>query len=100
MTKNPIINAFVASAYISLVASVLYYIPKVEGKVDDSVFAPIAFISLFTLSAAMMGYLFFFQPLQLYLDGEKQNALNLFLKTLAVFALITALIFISILFLR
>jgi hypothetical protein len=55
------------------------------------VYAPIVIISLFTLSAAMMGYLFLFQPLQLYLDGKKKLAVNLFIQTLATFAGLTAL---------
>ena len=39
----------------------------------------------------LKGYFFFFQPIQLYLDGEKKQAVNLFLKTLAAFAGITVL---------
>lgn len=96
MTRNPIYNALAASAYISIIASILYYAPKAAGKIDDSVFAPIAFISLFTLSAAVMGYLFLGKPIQLYLSGKKKDAVNLFLKTVAVFAGITILIFIAI----
>jgi hypothetical protein len=59
---------------------------------EDTVFTPIVILSLFTLSAAMMGYLFLFQPLQLYLDGKKKVAVNLFLQTFATFAVITAVI--------
>lgn len=91
MTKNPFINALAAALYIIIIASVMFYGTSDQSG-PDSVFAPIAFMSLFTLSAAMMGYLFFYQPLQLYLDGKKKKAVNLFLQTLAVFALITATI--------
>jgi hypothetical protein len=90
MTKNPFINAISATAYIAIIASVMFYGTKNLPK-EDSVYAPIVIISLFTLSAAMMGYLFLFQPLQLYLDGKKKLAVNLFIQTLATFAGLTAL---------
>ena len=93
MTKNPLLNALAATTYIVLIALVLFYgtIFKVG---NNSFMAPIALISLFTLSAAVMGFLFCYQPLQLYFDNKKTQAVNLFLQTLAVFAVITALIFI------
>ncbi|MDO8451248.1 MAG: hypothetical protein Q7S76_00065 [bacterium] len=56
--------------------------------------APIAVISLFTLSAAVMGYLFCYQPLELYFDGKKNEAVRYFLQTVAVFASSTVLILI------
>lgn len=91
MTKNPVINALTALGYISLVASVMFFGTKLAGsKPDDSVLAPIAFISLFTLSAAVMGYIFLSNPLQLYLDGKKKEGINLFVKTLGIFGVITA----------
>lgn len=90
MTKNPLVNAVAATLYISTVASVMFYggqnLPK-----EDTVFAPIAILSLFTLSAVVMGFVFFYQPIQLYLDGKKKIAANLFLQTLGIFAVITSL---------
>ena len=94
---HPLINALVAAVYIVAVASVMYYAPKVIGKVE-TVLVPVAMISLFTLSAAVMGYLFLYQPLQLYLAGEKRNATRLFLQTVLTFALITMLIFLGLFF--
>ena len=91
MTKNPFINAFAAALYIILIASVMFYGTKLTGRVN-SVVGPIAAISLFTLSAAVMGYLFLYQPVQLYFDGKKKIAVNLFLQTVVVFAVITTLI--------
>jgi hypothetical protein len=98
MTKNPFINAAAASSYIIGVASFMFYGMKLFGP-KDTILAPIAMISLFTLSAAMMGYFFLYQPLMLFLDGHKKNAVDLFLQTVAVFAGITAIIFVLI-FLR
>ena len=91
MSKNPIVNSFAASAYIILLVLMM----NLGGKMaedGDSLIAPIAAISLFTLSAAVMGYLFCFQPIQLYLDGKKKQGIKLFLNTVEIFGGITVLI--------
>lgn len=91
MARNPFVNALAASLYIALVASVMYYGPHTVGK-KDTVMVPIAMLSLFVLSAAVMGYLFFYGPLQLCCDGEKKHSVRLFLSTVGIFAGITVLI--------
>ena len=93
MTKNPLINALAATLYITGVALFMFYGIEHGGGQANSVIVPIAVLSLFTLSASVMGYLFLYQPLQLYLDGKKKQAVNLFLQTVAVFAGITVLVF-------
>ncbi len=90
MSKNPIINGLAASAYIVLVASVMNLGTKLVRH-PNTFIAPIALISLFTLSAAVMGYLFCYQPVQLYFDGKKKQAVQLFLQTVLIFGCITAL---------
>ena len=97
MTKNPFINAFSAALYITVVASMMFYGPKIAGLIDDkdNVLAPITMLSILVLSAAVMGYLFFLQPIQLYLDGEKKLAVNLFTKTLVIFLGITILLLLA-----
>lgn len=54
--------------------------------IENSVFMPITVLSLFVLSAAVMGYLFLAQPVMLYLDDKKQQAVSLFLQTTFAFA--------------
>jgi hypothetical protein len=90
MTKKPILNALAASAYIICVALVMNLGTKFAPK-NDSLLAPIAIISLFTLSAAVMGYLFGYTPIQLYFDGKKKEAAKLFLQTVYVFAIFTVI---------
>jgi hypothetical protein len=92
MTKNPLINALLATLYIVIVSQVLYY-GTVLKVGNNSLFAPVALISLFTFSAASMGYLFLYRPFILYFDGQKKSALDLFLRTLLIFGSITAVIF-------
>lgn len=92
MSKNPIINAISASAYIILVASIIKLVSLVHKNKPDTFFAPVAFLSLLTFSAAVMVYLFFFQPLQLFIAGKKKEAINLFIHTVGIFGGITAVV--------
>ena len=90
MSKNPIINALCASGYIILVVSVMTFVSQPLKNKPDTFFAPIVFLSVLTLSVAVMAFLFFYQPLQLFIDGKQKEAVNLFVKTVGVFAFITA----------
>jgi len=75
------------------VATIMFNGSKMAGP-DKSIIVPIAFLSLFTLSAAMMSFIFGSQPLQLYLDGKKKEAVKLFLQTVVIFAGITSILLI------
>lgn len=92
MSKTPFINALSASGYIVLIVSVLNYVSQFQSNKPDTFFTPMAFLSLFTLSVVVMAYLFFYQPLQLFIAGEKKQALNFFVKTAGIFAVFTAVI--------
>jgi len=94
MTKNPIINGIAAEAYIVLVVLVLNWGMKSQSGKDDNFLAPLVMISLLTLSVAVMGYIFGLQPIQLFLDGKKKQAVELFLKTVGVFGLLTIVLLI------
>jgi hypothetical protein len=91
MTKQPLTNAIAALAYIVAVATFMFYATD-HMPGPDTVLAPIALISLFTLSAGVMGYIFLSQPVQLYLDDHKKEAVNLFVQTLAIFGGLTVLV--------
>jgi len=90
MSKNPIINALSASAYIILGVTVMTYVTQPLKNKPDTFFAPVVLLSLLTLSVAVMAFLFFYQPLQLIIEGKKKEAVNLFVKTVGIFAAITA----------
>lgn len=92
MTKNPYINALVASGYIVFVVFLITYGPTFVREKPDTILAPIAMLSLLVFSVAFMGYTFIFQPAMMYIDGEKREAIQLFTKTLFVFAIITGII--------
>jgi hypothetical protein len=92
MTKNPYLNALLAALYIVFIVVLITYGPVLARQKPDTVLAPIAVLSLFVFSAAFMGYVFFFQPILMYIEGHKREAVKLFTKTLAIFAVITAIV--------
>ncbi len=90
MTRNPIVSAVVAFGYIVGLVWVMNIITQTTRK--PGIMAPLMMICVFTLSAAVMGYLFCLAPLQLYLDGKRQEAVKLFLQTTFTFGIITGLV--------
>lgn len=92
MTKNPFLNALSASAYIVLVVTIMTFVTQPLKNKPDTFFAPITFLSVLTLSVAVMAFLFFYQPLQLFIDGKKKQAVHLFVQTVGVFGAITVVV--------
>ena len=89
--KNAAVNAILTAIYVAVVASFLFYAPKVFGSSGkpDTVLAPIVMLSLFVFSAALTGTLIFGRPILWYLDGKKKEAISLLAYTLGVFLIIT-----------
>ncbi len=92
MRNNPYLYSLLAEVYIIGIALVLFSLQN--PNTPDTFLAPILALSMFVLSAAVMGYLFLSKPLQLYFDGSKQQAVSFFLKTLSGFAVITLIVLI------
>ena len=92
MTKNPYINALLAGAYNVLIVLLITYGPMFVREKPDTILAPMAMLSLLVLSVAFMGYAFLFQPIVMYMDGKKREAVTFFTKTLLTFAVITGVI--------
>ena len=92
MSRNPYINALAATAYIVFVVLLITYGPAYVRDKPDTILAPMAMLSLLVFSVALMGYLFFLQPIQMFLEGQKREAVELFTKTLGSFAVITGII--------
>lgn len=94
MSKNPIINALSASAYILLIVSVMNFVTQPLRNKPDTFFAPVTVLFVLTLSVAVMAFLFFYQPLLIFIEGKKKEAVNLFVKTVGIFAALTAVVLI------
>ncbi len=90
--KTPLFHAAAAAAYIGLISLFFYYGSSLFGP-DDNVLMPMAMLSLFVLSAAIMGYLFLYRPVLMYLEGNKAAALSFFFKTIGLFAVTTLVVF-------
>ena len=90
--QNPYLNSVYVEIYIIIVALIIRHIGR--PNTADTFFDPIAALSLFVVSAAIMGYVFLGKPLQLYMDGDKKQSIAFFMKTLISFAVITAIVLI------
>ena len=86
INKNPYVSALLAGAYIMLVVFGLNQTADLEG-IDGTFYVPMFMLSFFVFSAAIMSYFFVMNPVMLYLDGHKKEAVSHFLKTLGTFAL-------------
>lgn len=100
MKWNPFVNAILASGYISAVVVLINYISSLRHDTSDTVLDGLAFISLVVLSVATMGFLFFYRPAILLLDGHREEGIRYFLTTLSTFAVITVVAITSMLFLQ
>ena len=86
MIKNPYLNAFMALGYIALIILVINKTSSIAANTPDTLLAPVTMLSLFVLSAAIMGILFVYEPARLFLENQKQQALSFLLKTVGTFA--------------
>lgn len=91
-------NALGAVLYILIVAGIIYALQS--PNTPDTILAPIFLLSLFTLSGAVMAFLFFYQPFRLYFDNHRKEALIYFMKTVGFFALAVGITFSSLLYFR
>ena len=94
MSKNPIVNALGADGYISLLVLIFSQLQKVSDN-ELGLMAPMLALSVFVTSAAIMGYLFLYQPGLLILEGQKAEGAKLFLFTVLSFICITIVIILA-----
>lgn len=97
MTQTPFTNAVGAALYIVGIVFAIHGISSVSGE-GESLLMPIAALSLFVLSASVMGFLFIYEPFRLYFEGQKSEAVLFFLKTVGFFACFVLLFVAAILF--
>jgi len=66
-----------------------------NGK-PDTFLAPLTFLLLFVISATIVGGLVLGQPIYLYLEKSKTEAIKLFFYTVASLAILTLLVFVAV----
>lgn len=89
MIRNPYANAVFAALYIAGI--VLFMSTITDGGTEESLLIPMAMLSLLVLSVSVMGMLFFLQPILLFLEGKKKEAVTFFVSTVVAFAFCAAL---------
>lgn len=99
MKINPAFNALAVVVYILAVVGIIYSLQS-PNTPDKGILAPIFLLSLFTLSAAVMAFLFFYQPFKLYFDNHKKEALVYFMKTVGYLAVVVVIFFSALLYFR
>jgi hypothetical protein len=92
MPRNPITNAVAATLYIAIVTRFIRSIESIRHDTPDTFIDGMGLLSLFTLSAAVMAFLFFYQPVRLLIEKKPREATAFLTRTLAVFGLITVLL--------
>lgn len=101
MSKKPFYHATLAAGYIVFIVNVLGYVMKpFEGPDPETgtLLVPMTMLGLFVTSAAVMAYLFAYEPITLYIDGKKQEAVRFFAQTLGFFACYAALFALALLY--
>lgn len=84
--KKPLLHAFGAALYIVFIVSITFTVGQLLKEQNDTILAPMTMLSLFVLSAAVMGYLFISEPLYLLVENKKKEAITFFAKTVGFFA--------------
>ena len=92
MNTNPYLNAFLASAYIIGLVSLVEFLFNRGPEGSGAVIIPMMMLSLLVLSVTIMGYLFLLEPLRMFLDGKRREAVTFFLTTVGTFAVLTAVL--------
>ncbi len=96
--KKSFVYALSAFAYIvSLVSFVNFIVNSSIFPKKDNILMPMAMLCMLVLSASIMGFLFLSEPLMLYIDGKKKEAVTFFGKTIGFFASLVLLLGFSIL---
>ncbi len=97
--KKPFLHALGAALYIVVIVFVVQTVTSALKSQNETIIIPMTMLSLFVLSAAIMGFLFLSEPLYLLAENRKQEAIAFFAKVVGFFACFVA-VFTIILFLN
>lgn len=84
--KKPFLHALAAALYIVAIVLIAERVGNALKNQPDTIVIPMTMLSLFVLSAAIMGYIFLSEPLQLLIEGKKKEAVTFFAKIVGFFA--------------
>jgi hypothetical protein len=96
LVQRSFMNALGTVAYVTAVALTMSNGERLFNNINQTI-GPIAFLTLFVLSAAITGSLVLGKPVLMYLNNQKNEAIRLFLYTLCwLAAAIVILLFLAI----
>jgi hypothetical protein len=75
-------NSLATAIYVVIVAVIMNNAQRIFGTMK-SIVGPVAFLLLFVTSAAITGFLVLGQPIMLYVDNQRRDAVRLFIYTIA-----------------
>ena len=81
--KKPFLHALSATLYIVFVVLI---ISVFDGRPEETILIPMTVLALLVLSVAVMGFLFVYEPLRLFIENKRQEAVSFFGKTIGFFA--------------
>lgn len=88
--KKPFLHALGAALYIVIIVFIVQFVGSVLKITNGTIVAPMTMLSVFVLSAAVMGYLFLSEPLYLLMENRKKEAITWFAKVVGFFACFVA----------
>lgn len=88
--KKPFLHALTAALYIVVIVLVVQVVGFALQDQNETIIIPMTMLSLFVLSAAVMGFLFLSEPLYLLAENRKQEAIVFFAKVVGFFACFVA----------
>jgi hypothetical protein len=91
LIQRSFLNALGTVAYISLLVTGALNGEKLFGTINMP-FAPMIFLTVFVLSASVTGGLVLGKPVLMYINGQKSEAIKLFIYTLCWLALALAIL--------
>ena len=92
LISRSLLHALGVLAYVSIVAWIMTNGDRLFGRMEDTIFGPMAFLLLFVLSATIVGSLVLAKPAMLYLAGQKEEAIKFFTYTVGWLVGITVLL--------
>lgn len=92
--QSSLASALGTVIYVTLVAWIMTNMEKGWGG-EKTIWVPIAMLLLLVLSAGVTGSLVFGQPVMLYADGKKREAVKQFALTLGWLLVILILVFVG-----
>jgi hypothetical protein len=90
LLRSSLRNALGTAVYVAIVALIIYNAQKIFGTMRN-ITGPISFLLLFVTSAAITGFLVLGQPVMLYVDNKKKDAIKLFILTVAWLFILTVI---------